>query len=133
MARVLIVDDEAAIIGLLKTVLESSSFEVSVARSAAEAKVCLREARFDLVLTDMRMETPLAGYEVVRAARQMNPRPATVIITAFPIPSSDWKSSGADALLIKGADILDLPNKLSQILKQRPQETRQGSDMSRSA
>ena len=134
MLRILIVDDEAAIIGLLKTVLESSSFEVHVAKSAADAKSRLDESTFDLVLTDMRMETPLAGYEVVRAARQIRPRPATVILTAFPIPSSDWRPSGADALLVKGADILDLPNKLQDIFKQHAQrETQQSSDMTRSA
>lgn len=132
--RVLIVDDETAIINLLKTVLEASSFEVHVARSALEAKSHLRDSSFDLVLTDMRMETPLAGYDVVRAARQAHPSPATVILTAFPIPPSDWRASGADALLVKGADILDLPNKLWTILKQHSQrETARKSNVSRSA
>jgi len=120
MIRVLVVDDEASVLGLLKTVLESTSFEVHTAKSAAEAKSRLRTLSFDLILTDMRMETPLAGYEVVRAAHQTRPRPAIVILTAFPIPSSDWRPSGADALLVKGADILNLPEKLQTLVKQRP-------------
>ena len=134
MVRILIVDDEAAIIGLLKTLLEASSFEVDVAKSAAEAKSRLRESNFDLVITDMRMEAPLAGYEVVRAARQMHPSPATVILTAFPIPSSEWRASGADGLLVKGADMLDLPNKLRDILTRHAQrEPRHGTDVSKTA
>jgi CheY-like chemotaxis protein len=89
---------------------------------------------FDLILTDMRMETPLAGYEVVRAAHQIRPRPAIVILTAFPIPSSDWRASGADALLVKGADILDLPEKLQTLVKQRARiQERVDPDESKSA
>lgn len=124
MTRVLIVDDETSILNLLKTVLEASSFEVETAKSATEAKSRLRQTKFDLVLTDMRMETPIAGYDVVRAAQQLNPRPAVAILTAFPIPSSDWRSSGADALLVKGTNIMDLPQKLQSLLKLRPQNER---------
>jgi CheY-like chemotaxis protein len=118
MVRVLVVDDEASILRLLQTVLEPAAFEVHTAKSAVDAKSRLQALRFDLIITDMRMETPLAGYEVVRAAHQIRPRPAIVILTAFPIPSSDWRACGADALLVKGADILDLPDKLHTIVKQ---------------
>jgi DNA-binding response OmpR family regulator len=121
MSRILIVDDEPSILNMLRSVLEISSFEIEVAKSAADAKSCLSERPFDIVLTDMRMETPTAGYEVIRAARQLNPRPAIAILTAFPISSSDWRPSGADALLVKGQDILNLPNKLHALVKQRPE------------
>lgn len=121
MIRILIVDDETPILNLLKTVLEASSFEVETAKSASEAKSRLRQVHFDLILTDMRMETPVAGYDVVRAAHQLHPRPAIAILTAFPIPSADWRSSGADALLVKGTDVMDLPRKLQSLLKLRPQ------------
>jgi CheY-like chemotaxis protein len=132
VTRVLIVDDETSILNLLKTVLEASSFEVETAKSATEAKSRLRQTKFDLVLTDMRMETPIAGYDVVRAAQQLNPRPAVAILTAFPIPSSDWRSSGADALLVKGTNIMDLPQKLQSLLKLRPQREEK-SDPGKSA
>jgi CheY-like chemotaxis protein len=121
MMRVLIVDDETSILGLLRTVLESEAFEVHTARSAAEAKSRLQQTTFDLVLTDMRMETPIAGYDVVRAARQLERSPVVVILTAFPMPPSDWRASGADALLVKGANILDLPQTLRTLLKAKPQ------------
>lgn len=132
MTRVLIVDDETSILNLLKTVLEASSFEVETAKSATEATSRLRQTKFDLVLTDMRMETPIAGYDVVRAAQQLNPRPAVAILTAFPIPSADWRSSGADALLVKGTNIMDLPQKLQSLLKLRPQREEK-SDPGKSA
>ena len=125
MFRVLIVDDESAILGLLKYVLELSSFEPQTARSAAEAKSLLSQQTFDVVLTDMRMESATAGFDVVRAARQLHPRPVIAILTAFPISPGEWRPSGADALMVKGADIMSLPDKLLNLLKARPQSERQ--------
>jgi CheY-like chemotaxis protein len=119
MFRILIVDDEPAILGLLKTVLELSSFEPHTARSAAEAKKILSQQSFDVVLTDMRMESNTAGFDVVRAARQLNPRPVIAILTAFPMSPAEWRLSGADVLLVKGADLMSLPEKLTNLRKAR--------------
>lgn len=121
MTRILIVDDEPSVLGLLKSVLELEAFEIESAKSAAEAKLCLLEKKFDIVVTDMRMETPTAGFDVVRAAKQLQPRPAIAILTAFPISSAEWRPSGADALMVKGAEIMNLPDKLRSLLKARPQ------------
>jgi CheY-like chemotaxis protein len=118
MTRVLLVDDEASIRMLLRTALETADFVVETASSAYEAATRLRDASFDLVITDMRMETATAGYEVVRAAGQLNPRPKIVILTAFPVPASQWRESGADALIVKGADMFQLPEKLHALVKQ---------------
>ena len=125
MFRILIVDDEPAILGLLKSVLELSSFEPHTARSAAEAKSLLSQQTFDVVLTDMRMETATAGFDVVRAARQLDPAPVIAILTAFPISPTEWRPSGADALMVKGADIMNLPDKLLNLLKAKPRPERQ--------
>lgn len=119
MFRILVVDDEPAILGLLKSILELSSFEPHTARSAAEAKTLLSQQSFDIVLTDMRMENATAGFEVVRAARQLNPRPVIAILTAFPMSPAEWRPSGADALMVKGADLIDLPQKLVSLRKAR--------------
>jgi len=119
MFRILVVDDEPSILGLLKTVLELASFHVDALTSAKQAIARLVEEAFDLVLTDMKMETPTAGYDVVRAARQLRPRPAIAILTAFPISPAEWKPSGADALFVKGTDLMNLPEKLKALIKQR--------------
>jgi CheY-like chemotaxis protein len=80
----------------------------------------LSQQTFDVVLTDMRMETATAGFDVVRAARQLDPAPVIAILTAFPISSTEWRPSGADALMVKGADIMNLPDKLLKLLKAKP-------------
>ncbi len=118
MLRTLVVDDEDAILRLLKTVLELNGFAVTLARSAYEGCAVLGQQSFDVVLTDLKMETQLAGFDVVRAAQQVSPRPVIAIITAFPIPASDWRHAGADALYVKGADTLRLPDCLKRLVEQ---------------
>jgi CheY-like chemotaxis protein len=125
MFRILVVDDEPAILGLLKSVLELASFEPHIARSAAEAKTVLAQQSFDFVLTDMRMESVTAGFDVVRAARLLDPRPVIAILTAFPMSPTEWRPSGADALMVKGADIISLPDKLINLFKAKPRTPRQ--------
>ena len=122
MFRILVIDDEPSILGLLKTVMELASFEVQTLASGKEAVLRLAEETFDVVLTYMRMETPTDGFDLIRAARQLQPRPAIAILTAHPISPAEWKPSGADALFIKGADLINLPEKLAALIKQRAQK-----------
>ena len=68
--RILLVDDELAILLTLKAVLEIHGFDVETAASAREAKSKLRAHTYHMVITDMRMENERAGIEVVRAARE---------------------------------------------------------------
>src|SRR5690242_1462774 len=103
MFKALLVDDEAAILRMLAKVLEMDGFTVSTASSAAQGTAMLAgEERFDLVITDLQMESTLAGFEVIRAAGRVVPRPLIVILTAFPVPATEWKEAGADALFVKG-------------------------------
>jgi CheY-like chemotaxis protein len=80
-------------------------FAVTTAGSAAEGVKQLNENEFDVVLTDLNMERSDAGFDVVRKAASLSPRPATAIVTAFPVPPSEWKEVGADTLIVKGTDI----------------------------
>jgi CheY-like chemotaxis protein len=102
--RILIVDDEPSILSLLRLVLEGENYEVDTAASAADAARKLDEQSFQLVITDIRMETPTAGFEVVRAARRVAGDVPVALLTAFPVPTNDWKQAGADTLFMKGMD-----------------------------
>lgn len=119
MTRVLLVDDDASIVQLFSTVLEMNGFAVTKAQSAAEARSAIAQDSFEIVITDMHMETPTAGFEVVRAARERSPRPIIVVVTAYPVPSAQWRGMGADALYIKGANTMTLPQQLKELLDRR--------------
>jgi DNA-binding response OmpR family regulator len=118
MPKVLLVDDDEQVVRMLVTFLERDGFSVSAASSATAGKAMLVDP-VDIVITDLRMETPLAGFEVVRAAGQLKPRPLIVILTAFPVPRADWTDAGADALFVKGTSIFKLPKQLKALLAGR--------------
>lgn len=117
MIRTLLVDDDEAILDLFSTVLEMSGFSVEVARSGAEAITVLSRGNFDVVITDLRMETHTAGFDVVRDAVKLTPRPLVVVVTAFPVPSSEWRKTGADALYVKGTSMMALPEQVKELLE----------------
>ena len=99
--RVLLVDDEVAVLLTMKAVLEISGFEVETAASAREAKLSLKKRTYDMVMTDMRMESDEAGREVIVAARTASYHPAVALLTAFPVADEDWQGMGADKMLVK--------------------------------
>lgn len=113
--RILLVDDELAILLTLKAVLEISGFDVETAASAREAKLKLRNHEYHMVITDMRMESDSAGLEVVAAARKASCNPAVAMLTAFPLPGSDGDES-ADKLLVKPMNTSDLLRQLEALL-----------------
>ena len=99
--RILLVDDEVAVLLTLKAVLEISGFDVDTAASAREGKSKLRNHEYHMVISDMRMESDASGAEVIRAARSASYHPAVALLTAFPLGEEDWLSLGADKMLVK--------------------------------
>jgi DNA-binding response OmpR family regulator len=114
--RILLVDDEVAILLTLKAILEINGFEVETAASAKEAKLKLRNHVYHMVITDMRMESDTAGSEVTRAAKNAPYRPAVALLTAFPLPGSEWQEDGADEMLVKPMNTSDLVRQLEAML-----------------
>jgi len=114
--RILLVDDELAILLTLKAILEMHGFEVETASSGHEALQKLDAGVFHMVITDMRMETETTGYEVIQAAKQKPYNPATSLLTAYPKLSSDWKGKGAQSLLVKPVNTQDLLRQIEALL-----------------
>src|SRR5271156_597402 len=83
LARVLLVDDDPTARLTLKTVLEAGGYNVDSAASAAEAVGKLDAGEYELVLSDLQMESPEAGLKVIAHARMMDYKPATALITTY--------------------------------------------------
>jgi CheY-like chemotaxis protein len=116
--RILLVDDDLAVLLTLKAVLELHGFEVETAGSSAEAFARMESGVYQMVISDLRMETEEAGLEVIRTARRQTYDPATALLTAYP-PSGehrdgqrregeDWTGEDSDSLLIKPLGTGDL-------------------------
>jgi two-component system chemotaxis response regulator CheY len=118
LARVLLVDDDPTSRLTLKTVLEAGGYNVDAAASAAEAVGKLDEGEYELVLSDLQMESPEAGLKVIAHARMMDYKPATALITTYQNgkPAPTRKSN---SLLIKPEDIPGLLGKVAELIGQR--------------
>ena len=81
LARVLLADDQPTSRLTLQTILEAGGYRVDTAASAAEAVVKLDEKEYELVLTDLDMETPDSGLKVLAHARTMDYKPATAVVS----------------------------------------------------
>ena len=111
-AKVLLVDDDPASRLTLKTVLELSGYTVDCAASAAEAVGKLEEFEYELVLSDLQMESPQAGLKVLAHARMMAYKPATALVTTE--RNSDLDQSSR--VLIKPEDVPDLLSKVADLI-----------------
>jgi DNA-binding response OmpR family regulator len=115
--RVLLVDDEVTVLLTMKAVLEIAGFDVDTAASAREGKSKIRSREYQMVITDMRMESDAAGREVIQAARQAAYHPAVALLTAYPVTDDDWQEMGADKMLVKPMQTAVLLRQLEKLLE----------------
>lgn len=117
LARVLLVDDDPASRLTLKTILEAGGYNVDAAASAAEAVGKLEEGEYELVLSDLQMESPEAGLKVIAHARMMDYKPATALITTY--QNGKTVANRQSSLLIKPEDVPGLLSKVADLISQR--------------
>jgi len=115
--RVLLVDDEVAVLLTMKAVLEISGFDVDTAASARDAKLKLKKNIYEMVITDMRMESEQSGREVIVDARTAPYHPAVALLTAFPVADEDWQDMGADKMLVKPMQTRLLIQQIEKLLE----------------
>ena len=115
--RVLLVDDEVTVLLTMKAVLEISGFNVDTAASAREGKTKIRQREYQMVITDMRMESDAAGREVIQAARNAPYHPAVALLTAYPMTDEDWQDGAPDKMLVKPMQTAMLLRQLEKLLE----------------
>jgi two-component system, NtrC family, response regulator AtoC len=107
--RVLTVDDDPAVLASLVAVLETEH-EVLACAGGEEALAALRSRTFDFVLTDLCMPAH-DGFEVLRAAQDLVPAPAVVVLTA-----TDTARAVMEALRLGASDYLVKPLDPAELL-----------------
>ena len=115
LARVLVVDDNVTSRLTLKTVLEAGGYFVDSAASAAEAVGKLDEKQYELVVSDLQMESPEAGLKVLAHARLMDYKPATAILTTYQNQATDSRRP----VFIEPEDLPGLLSKVADLISQR--------------
>jgi len=82
MTRMLVVEDDAVARDLLCEILRAEGFEVEAVDDGAPAVERAGDGRYDLVLSDVRMER-VGGLDVLRAYTEKSPNTPVILITAF--------------------------------------------------
>jgi CheY-like chemotaxis protein len=115
LARVLLVDDDLASRLTLQAVLQAGGYFVDSAASAAEAVGKLDERQYELVVSDLQMESPEAGLKVIAHAQLMEYKPATAILTTYRTQRTD----DHPPFLIESEDLPNLLGKVADLISQR--------------
>jgi DNA-binding NtrC family response regulator len=81
--RILIVDDDRFFTKVLRIILTGENFQVSSAVSLAEARALLRQTRFDVIISDLRMPDGDDGLSLLEQLRaEGNPVPF-IMLTGY--------------------------------------------------
>jgi len=80
--RILVVDDDSEMCGLLSDVLGNEGFSVSTATDGLGAVKKLKDEEFDVIVTDLKMKG-LKGLDLLDEAQKISPITPVIIITAF--------------------------------------------------
>ncbi|NOU31701.1 MAG: response regulator, partial [Polyangiaceae bacterium] len=108
--RVLFVDDDEAMRGLMDMRLTNRGFSVKTASSAAAALEAIAQGPFDAVVTDINMQGG-TGLQLCRQVMEARPNLPVILVTAF------GSLASAIAAIRAGAyDFLPKPFELEQLV-----------------
>ena len=109
-ARVLVVDDEAAIRDLLSKTLALAEYDVDLAADGRTALERLRIIPYDLLITDLKMPG-VDGLAVIREARRLKADIPVIIITGF-----STEASAIEAVNLGVSGYLTKPFRVPRVL-----------------
>jgi two-component system, NtrC family, response regulator PilR len=82
MQTILVVDDERSMREFLDILLTKEGYQVSVAASGREACQLMEKNKYDLIVTDIKMQD-ISGIEVLKKAKAISPESIVIMISAF--------------------------------------------------
>lgn len=92
--RILFVDDEASIRLTLPRVLAKFGFDVTSVGTVNDALAAIQSDQFDILLSDLNLPQPNAGFTVIEAMRKTQPRCINFILTGYPADESFRRANG---------------------------------------
>jgi len=110
MAKVLVVEDDPSVLSLLTTLLRGEGHQVSPISNGRSAMDLLETDRFDLMLSDIRMN-PIDGIALLKHVQHVRPELAVIMMTGYGTVET------AVAAMKEGAfDYITKPFKVDELL-----------------
>ncbi|MDY6905000.1 MAG: PAS domain S-box protein [Thermodesulfobacteriota bacterium] len=116
--RVLLVDDEAAIVKIQQTRLEKLGYHVTPKTSSLEALEIFRSSpdTFDLVITDMAMPK-MTGDKLAMAVKSIRPEVPVILCTGFNEKVNNQRNNGyIDELMMKPIGKVEMAKRVRKVL-----------------
>ncbi len=115
--KVLLVDDDDAVRGMMTTVLERKGFAVVTAPNVTEALKHIAGENFDVLITDLHMPNPGDGFTVITAMRHSQPNALTLLVSGYPDVEGAMAAIllAADEIMVKPFDV----GKLADLIRER--------------
>ena len=112
-ANILVVDDDAETLELLREILGEAGYRVVTCSSGEQALAVGKQELFDVIISDMRLGDNLDGLDVLRTYKTLQPESEVILITAF-----GSMETAIEAVKAGAFDYLSKPFKIDEVLLQ---------------
>jgi DNA-binding NtrC family response regulator len=116
--RIMVIDDESVIGKMIKLHFDQEGYDVETFLRAEPALSRIKEEKFDVVITDLKMKG-IDGMEVLREIKTQFPETKVIMITAFASLDAAVEASRGkvDDFFSKPVKIKDLKESVARLLK----------------
>jgi len=121
--RLLVVDDEEAIVFAMRRYFTARGFDVDVAREMEEAEALLANVRYAAAIIDLRLTGVhgAEGLEILAYVRNNCPETRTILLTAYGSAelNREARERGADVILSKPQPLPDMAQVVLSLVAER--------------
>ena len=122
--RILIVDDESAVLFGLRKYFDGLGYNVDCASELEEALALIAHVVYQVVLVDMRLTGThgAEGLDVIGFVRETSPRTRVVLLTAYGSAelTAEARQRGADAVLSKPKPLSEIAQVVQDLIGSPP-------------
>jgi two-component system response regulator HydG len=128
-SRVLVVDDEAAVLLTYRLILERQGYEVVACSTSAQAIAAIETQKFDVVLCDYSLEEQHTGFEVITAARERDSGVPAALLTGYATKeTADEAVSRGIGVMFKPIEIEEFLATTSNMLRRNNESKQEGGE-----
>ena len=122
MAKILVVDDEAAQRLLYETEISDMGHEVLLAKDGVDAVDKVRNNRPEMVILDLMMPN-MHGLDALKKVLSVNPNTLVIIHSAYTHYKDNFMSWAAEEYIVKSSDLSELKGAITRVLARRTVST----------
>ncbi len=121
--KVLLIEDDEDLQGVLVDMLSEKGYEVKVACSGTEGMSLMKLDKYDVIITDLGI-SGMTGWDFAEGAKEINPRIPVILVTGWgdQILTQEAKDLGVEVVLSKPIKRENLERAIARALKQKPKK-----------